>query len=111
MAVKTLDPLTVFHEPINIRAENVERIERHAETHGVNLKSEVFGTPERWKEYAIQSLKTVHQIANEIGLGDQLHLWPDKTLGSRRFVKSMQCPEAHLKWIHRCWNRISEWPE
>src|SRR5207247_7852791 len=34
-AVTELDPITIFHEPINIRAENVARIERHAEALGL----------------------------------------------------------------------------
>ncbi|MBE0540717.1 MAG: hypothetical protein IH623_04970 [Verrucomicrobia bacterium] len=29
-AVAEIKPVTIFHEPINIRAENVERIEAHA---------------------------------------------------------------------------------
>ena len=33
-AVAELDPVTVFHEPINIRAENVERIRAHGESMG-----------------------------------------------------------------------------
>ena len=38
-AVKELDPITIFHEPINIRAENVARIEEHAERLGKGLKT------------------------------------------------------------------------
>ena len=34
-AVAELEPITIFHEPINIRAENVARIEQHAEALGL----------------------------------------------------------------------------
>jgi DNA repair photolyase len=44
-AVADLEPVTVFHEPINIRAENVTRIHTHAATVGVTLNTGVFGTP------------------------------------------------------------------
>jgi len=40
-AVAELEPITIFHEPINIRAENVARIEAHARALGVQLKTEV----------------------------------------------------------------------
>ena len=36
-AVAGLDPVTIFHEPINIRAENVERIKAKAQACGVSL--------------------------------------------------------------------------
>ena len=32
-AVAELEPITIFHEPINIRAENVARIEAQAVEH------------------------------------------------------------------------------
>src|SRR5207237_1402697 len=43
-AVAELEPITIFHEPINIRAENVARIERQAEALGVCLRTEDFAT-------------------------------------------------------------------
>jgi len=45
-AVAELEPITIFHEPINIRAENVARIEGQAELAGVRLKTQVFATRE-----------------------------------------------------------------
>jgi DNA repair photolyase len=48
-AVAELDPITIFHEPINIRAENVARIELHAAAGGVALRSYVFATRESWQ--------------------------------------------------------------
>lgn len=55
-AVKELDPVTVFHEPINIRAENVQRIQVHATKQGVTLKTEVFESTETWQDYAVEQL-------------------------------------------------------
>ena len=45
-AVAELEPITIFHEPINIRAENVARIEAQATLLGVQLKTAVFATRE-----------------------------------------------------------------
>jgi DNA repair photolyase len=109
-AIAELKPVTIFHEPINIRAENVERIATHADTLGIRLRSEVFASRESWKNYALESLKLVHNIAKEIGVADRLHLWPDKSLGSAWVVQSMPAPAAYEKWLQRYWQRISEWP-
>ena len=109
-AAAQLKPVTIFHEPINIRAENVERIKTQAENLNVPLKSEVFATRETWKDYALQSFKLVHQLAKEIGVNTQLHLWPDKSLGSAWVIQSMPRPEAYQKWLQRIWDRISDWP-
>lgn len=109
-AVAELKPVTIFHEPINIRAENVERIASHADGLNVPMRSEVFATRETWKNYALDSLKLAHNLAKEIGVADHLHLWPDKSLGSAWIVKSMPAPAAYEKWLNRYWQRISEWP-
>lgn len=45
-AVSYADPFTVFHEAINIRADNVERISLNAKAEGVALKTEVFSSPQ-----------------------------------------------------------------
>lgn len=110
-AIAELKPLTIFHEPINIRAENVERIASHAETLNVRLHSEVFETREAWKNYALQSFKLVYNVAREVGVVDRLHLWPDKSLGSAWVVNGMAAPTEYEKWLQRYWQRISEWPE
>lgn len=110
-AIAELDPVTIFHEPINIRAENVARIEEHAQKLNFRLKSEVFATRESWTEYALYSLKTVQLIAKELGLTRKLHLWPDKALGSSWVLNTKKHPIAHQKWLNRWWTRISEWPK
>jgi DNA repair photolyase len=110
-AIRELNPITIFHEPINMRAENVERIAAHARSLGVTLRAEVFATPESWKDYARDSLNTVERLCQELGVGDRLHLWPDKRLGAQWVVKSMPNPAQYLTWLHSKWSRISEWPK
>jgi len=109
-AVQEVDPITVFHEPINIRAENVERIEKTAAALGIRLDTSVFATRDAWQDYAVRSLTTVSKIAAELGLSARLHLWPDKSLGSKARVAHMPDPIEFERWLHRCWHRVSEWP-
>ena len=110
-AIADLEPITVFHEPINIRAENVARIAEEARARGVHLNTEVFATRASWQKYALGSLKSVQLIAKEVGLKNRLHLWPDKSLGSSDLVQSMQKPADYQRWLNRWWNRVSEWPK
>ena len=109
-AVAAVEPVTVFHEPINIRAENVDRIRSHAEELGVKLMTGVFDNRERWQDYALDSLRTVERVAGELGLADRLHLWPDKSLGNLGIANRMPNPRAHMRWLRSYWERISEWP-
>jgi DNA repair photolyase len=110
-AVAEVNPMTIFAEPVNIRAENVNRIKEHAIKMGVRLQTEVFDTRESWQNYAIKALETVFKVANELSIEKHLHLWPDKTLGSRSVVERMANPTAYLTQLHQRWNRISEWPQ
>ena len=110
-AVAEVEPVTIFHEPINIRAENVERIQSHADELGVKLKTDVFATREQWQDYAVNALRTAERLADELGLADRLHLWPDKSLGNVGVANRMPKPNEHLNWLRQCWERISEWPE
>src|SRR2546425_5045878 len=66
-AVADVKPVTIFHEPINIRAENVERIQTHADDLGVELKTDVFASRESWQDYAVNALRTVEHLADELG--------------------------------------------
>src|SRR6266498_458272 len=88
-AVAELEPLTIFHEPINIRAENVARIEAQAADMGVRLKTEVFATRESWQDYAVNALHTAFELAREPSIEKHLHLWPDKSLGSQSLANRM----------------------
>lgn len=82
-AIRPFKPLTIFHEPINIRAENVARIQAHAEKLCVRLKTEVFANRSSWRAYAVEQLMTVQKVSVELGMAEHLHLWPDKLLASR----------------------------
>ena len=109
-AVAELEPITIFHEPINIRAENVARIEEQSAETGVRLRTEVFSTRESWQDYAVNALHTVSEIAKELGIEKHLHLWPDKSLGSQSLADRMPNPKKYLKRLEYWWHRVSEWP-
>lgn len=104
---------TVFAEPVNVRAENIARIAVHATRLGVDLNTEVFRDADAWQTYAIQTLKMVERIAFEAGVGERLHLWPDAALGTKVAFSRIPADqrEQHRAWIHRYWNRVSEWPK
>jgi len=106
-----LDPITVFMEPINIRAENVRRIEAQAATVGMTLKTDVFASHDRWQTYAREALKLVHTLAKDCGLSRRLHLWPDMALGSQTSLRAVPNQVAYKKWLEKKWSRISEWPK
>jgi DNA repair photolyase len=110
-AVAEIKPVTIFHEPINIRAENVERIQTHADELGVELKTDVFESRERWQDYAVNALQTVERLATEIGVADRLHLWPDKSLGNLGITNRMPKSRDYMRWLRKSWNRVSEWPK
>jgi len=109
-AIADLDPITIFHEPINVRAENVERMKAQADALGVSLKTEVFATREKWQDYAVEALGTVSKLARELRIEKRLHLWPDKTLGSSALVSRMPRPAQYKQRLEHWWSRISEWP-
>jgi DNA repair photolyase len=109
-AIAEVNTVTIFHEPINIRAENVERIQSHADELGLELKTDVFETREQWQDYAVNALQTVESLAEEIGIADRLHLWPDKSLGSVTVANRMPKPRDYMRWLRKSWTRISEWP-
>ena len=110
-AVAALDPITVFHEPINIRAENVARIASHAAVVGLPMRTDVFDSREAWQQYAIAALHSVYEIANEVGIASRLHLWPDKSLGTAAAVGRVKSPARYRDRLQHWWTRVSEWPE
>ena len=107
-AVVALQPVTVFHEPIQIRAENVGRMKREAEALGFEFMDHVFTTKEEWEGYAITQLLTAQTVAKKLGLGPVFHPWPDTTLGSKRVRYAFG--SGYSDWIDECWNRVSAWP-
>lgn len=132
-AVKKIEPITIYHEPINIRAENVTRIAAHAKVQQYEFKAETFATSDSWASYALKQLMDVQRLATELGIVDQLHLWPDQelrfgattptaTTSKKRFLDRLQSeygvPEAEVEdvylrytaWLEGWWTRISEWP-
>jgi DNA repair photolyase len=109
-AIKAIDPVTIFHEPINIRADNVERIAEQGRRLGIPLRTEVFTTRESWRDYSLNSLKSVIRITRELEISQRLHLWPDKKLGARWVIDSMSKPAEYRRWLEKKWARISEWP-
>jgi len=111
LAIKDVKPLTIFHEPINIRADNVDRIAAQAQALGIKLRTEVFATRETWRDYSLDALKTVVRISRELNIQNRLHLWPDKKLGAQWVVESMRQPEKYQTWLEHKWERISEWPK
>ena len=136
-AIRPLNPLTIFHEPINIRAENVERIAAHARNLKIDLRTDVFDNGSAWRSYAVEQLMTVQGIATELGMAEHLHLWPDKSLRSPEpFMRARQAAfrQAHpggretthqrkmrreqdeaaytqfMAWLDHWHQRKSEWP-
>lgn len=107
-AVVGLQPVTVFHEPINIRAENVARMKSEAQALGFEFMDHIFTTKEEWEGYAITQLLTAQTVANKLGLGPVFHPWPDSTLGSKRVRYAFG--SGYSDWIDECWNRVSAWP-
>ena len=103
-----LSPVTVFHEPINIRAENVERMRREAEAVGLRFRADAFETKDRWAEYAVGQLRMAEDVARQLGLGDRFHPWPDSSLGSQQ--RRRERGAEYSAWLDRCWSRISAWP-
>jgi len=132
------NPVTLFHEPINLRAENLARIEAKARSKGRSIKTEVFKTKGRWWEYAFEQFFLVEQLCDELKLPEGvLHQWPDKDLASENgflrmkkniaerslgqggFTKKLkeeaenEWKSAYKPWIdywHDTSKRISAWP-
>ncbi len=103
-----LNPVTVFHEPINIRAENVERMRREAEAAGLRFRADAFETRDSWAQYAVRQLQLAEGVAHQLGLGDRFHPWPDSSLGSQQ--RRRERGAEYSAWVDRCWGRISAWP-
>ena len=133
-----LKPFTIFHEPINLRAENLSRIEAKAKSLGRTIRSDVFQSLDSWREYAFEQCALVDKIANELKIPEGvLHQWPDKSLSSKsgymrmkrmqarrdfrtRGLSAKQRAEAEREWMeeklpwieywHNPSERISAWP-
>ena len=93
-ALADLAPVTIFHEPINLRADNAQKIAQAAASSTIRFKTEVFQSTQTRSAYAIESLQTVWGIRQELGITDTIHLWPDKTLGNRSIVPVSPRPRS-----------------
>lgn len=111
-AVRDAGVLTAFMEPIHIRAGNVERIQRGFQNTGITSRHEVFSTLAANVRYSMEKFAAAERIAVEVGIADRLHLWPDQGLlesaAAREVIPDW---DAHTAWLHKWWNRVSEWPE
>lgn len=133
-----LKPVTIFHEPINLRADNLARIEAKAREQGRTVNSAVFQDREHWREYAFHQFALVEKICADLNIPQGvLHQWPDQDLASKAGfmeMKKMQAARDHnvtsftgeikeaaeaqwesewLPWIqywHNSQERISSWP-
>jgi len=138
-AILRLRPFTIYHEPINLRADNLARIEAKARELGREINTGVFLTQERWREYAFGQLSLVEKICDDLQVPEGvLHLWPDKDLDNDEgFIrmKKMQAFRDHgvrvfsdeflglaneewenewkpwLNYWHNPAERISAWPK
>ena len=117
--IRGLQPVTIFHEPINLRAENVARMAAHAKKLKRSFDADVF-QPWRWPGYAAGQLATVQRLATDLGCINQIHLWPDKSLLSGSSWRALlhEHPgtassmefDAYRSWIEGWRNRTSAWP-
>jgi DNA repair photolyase len=104
-AVMELEPVTVFMEPINVRAENVARIAAAWEENGAGDTPALPENHEAWKGYALKQLFQFERVAYDLGVPDNvLHLWPDPGLCTK------QTPPDIRNWLHKQWSKISRWP-
>ena len=103
-----LNPVTIFHEPINLRGGNIDRMRKEAEAIDLPFRGDVFENTERRVEYAIGQLRAAEKVANLLGLADRFHPWPDESLGTQK--QRRERGAEHSAWLDRCWGRISAWP-
>ena len=101
---------TIFHEAINARAKNVDRIVEEAARKGMPTGAEVVRRTATRIPYAIEQMRLVEKAAVEVGVGDKLHLWPDEELLDEMVIGTQREPGAFRAWLRRYHGRISEWP-
>jgi DNA repair photolyase len=94
-AIANLDPITIFHEPINLRADNAARIALAASKVGIPMLSDVFKTRQAWQMYALEALQSVWRISSELGIRKRILLWPDAALS-----KPLQRDESGTRSTH-----------
>jgi DNA repair photolyase len=114
--INSLDPVTVFHEPVNVRGGNVDLMAHEFRNEGLEFPGEIFRNRKRWAVYAARSLTEFEDAARDIGLEDRLKLWPDADLQHEDAVQAVVesglfADESEFKtWIEAHWARPSAWP-
>ena len=115
--INSLDPVTVFHEPVNVRGGNVDLMEGEFRPKGIDFHGDIFRSPKNWAVYAARALKEFELAAHEVGLAEVLKLWPDTALlteESMDAVVESGLFADHLEmanWITRQWEIPSAWPD
>lgn len=110
-AVKAASPWTVFMEPVNLRLQIAERVQRSAREQGHDIDMAPYTNSQTWADYAVKMLRDAELTAEVAGISERLHLWPDhEGLTLKSVVERQPDPEAYLAWLRRWWNRVSEWP-
>lgn len=102
--LQRLDLVTIFHEPINIRAGNIDRIAKQAKQEGFEFKRSIFASSKTQAVWAREQFMIVEQAAADLRIPPEiLHLWPDQTLP--RYL-----PEEQF-WCEQHWKKVSAWPK
>lgn len=110
-AVMAADPCTVFVEPVNLRLEIAERVQREARSQGNDINMTPYTDSRAWADYAVRTLRDAERAAGVADISERLHLWPDhEALGRDSVISRQPDPEAYLAWLRRWWDRVSEWP-
>jgi hypothetical protein len=87
----------------------VARIRAHAAGIGVTLDLNAFANNEAWLKYAFDQLTLVERIAEVVGLGNRLHLWPDQGFATKGALQALADPTGRVAWLMKWWTRVSEW--
>lgn len=110
-AVKAAEPWTVFMEPVNLRLQIAQRVQRSARERGHEIDITPYSDSRVWADYAIRTLREAERAAEVAGISDRLHLWPDhEGLTFNSVVELQPDPVAYLAWLRGRWSRVSEWP-
>jgi DNA repair photolyase len=110
-AVKDANPWTVFMEPVNLKLQIAERVQRSARERGEDIDMTHYTDNRAWADYAIRTLREAERAAEVAGISDRLHLWPDhEGLSLKSVIERQPDPGAYLAWLRRWWSRVSEWP-
>ena len=97
-AVKEANPVTIFMEPVNIRLGIAQRIQEEARRVKKDIDMTPYTDKAAWAEYAISTLLDAERAAEDAGVLDRLHLWPDHDdLGAKKVRKAQEAVWDHPK--------------